>query len=221
MSTDLVPFSIDDLPVVTDEELGALANVSSGRKYLSRLQLAASSCDLCKTGKCKPGVWVIPNGSECKTIGESIDVLPLAVRNKAVDMNDKKNIITSYDKDSEEFARIQATKKRVYWGQSFMVIERTTGELYELYFGNASGREESDKMKPFLGRPDRKPQTATVNVKYHEGKEFSWHVPVIVKCSDPITSGPDIATIVAEKKKFMNPPVSEVEVEEVSTGRAR
>lgn len=220
MSTDLVPFELDALPVVTDEELGAISDVKSGRAYLQRLQLAASSCDLCKTGKVMPGKWVIPTGDgECTVLGETADVLPIAVRNKAMDMTDKANIIASFDPECDEYKRIKAQKKRSYHGQSYLVIERKTGELLELYFGNASGREESDKLKPFLPRPGRPSQVATLGARFIEGKDYSWHAPTIKKCSEPFTSGPDVKLIIAEKEKFMNPKEAEVEVEEETKGK--
>ena len=98
---------------------------------------------------------------------------------------------------------------------------RTTGQLFELYFGNASGRAESDKMKPFLGRGDRQPRVATLGIKYRKTPDFSYHVPVVTKCSEPLTDGPNMATIVAEKEKFLNPPAPEVETEQETSKRAR
>jgi len=225
MSNELVPFSTDaftthDL-VTTDEELNALDVVKSKSRFLPRLVLAASSSDLVKNQKCMPGQWVIPNGDDCTVLGNEVDILPIAVRNKAIDFSDRKNIITSYDKDSAEYARIKEMKKQAGWGLSFLVLERSTGELYELFFGNASGREESPNLKPFLGRADRPPRVANIKSKLVEGREFSWHVPVITKCSEPITKGPDMGTLVEEKQKFLNPKTDEVEVEEGTSTRAR
>ena len=221
MSNELVPFSLDAFEdaglVTTDEQLAALDVTKTSPKYLPRIQLAAASSELVKNRKCMAGDWVIPNGEECTILGESIDVMPLAVRSKAVDMRDKQNgVITSYDPTSQVYQDIKKIDKFVYHGLSYLVLERKTAALYELYFGNASGRQESDKLKPFLARPDRQARVATISAKLIEGREFSWHAPVVVKCSEPITTGPDMESIRREKEKFLNP--KEVEVVEAAEG---
>jgi len=103
------------------------------------------------------------------------------------------------------------------WGQSYLVIERSTSEMFELFFGNASGRAESDKLKPFLPRADRPARPATLNIKFRSGGKHEYHVPVIVKCSEPFTAGPTVPEMVKAKEKFMSPEVEEVEVEETKT----
>ena len=220
----LVPFDINALPDTT-EQINALAEViKPPPKYLPRLALTAFTSDLVKAQKCQAGLWVIPQGDDCHVIGASIDVLPLAVRSKAVDMSVKGNVITNYDPTSDEFQRIQKMPKRAYHGQSYLVIERTTGRLLELYFGNASGRVICDKMKPFLKRGDRPASPATVSVKLCPGREGnSFYAPEIVKCSEPLQIELDMATIAKEYEKFVNPKDGEVEVEAAAAtgGRAR
>jgi len=218
MSNELVPFSMDNMPVVSDEEIGALENVASSSNYLQRVQLVTSG-KYVNHGKCLPGRWVIAQGDDCTVLAESIDVLPIAVRNKATDMKDRSNVISNYDNTSDEFNRIKNAPKGsdCMWGQSYLVIERSTGEMFELFFGNASGRQESDKLKPFLPRANRQARPATLNIKFRTGGKHEYHVPVIVKCSEPFTSGPTVPEMVAAKEKFMNPPVDEVEVEEAET----
>ena len=222
MSNDLVPFSVGNLPTMSEEEFGALENVKGSTKFLPRIQLNTKGKYI-DTGKAKPGVWIVPNGDECETLGETIDVLPLASRNKALDMSDTNNIISVFDTEDEEYQRIKKAPKGSHcmWGLSFLVIERSTGALYELYFGNASGRAESDKLKPFLGRGERQPRVATLGIKYRKTPEFSYHVPVVTKCSEPLTEGPDMKTIAEEKEKFLNPPKPEVEAEKETSKRAR
>jgi len=92
MSNEIVSFSMDSMPVVTDKEINALEKVKTAATYLQRLQLVTSG-KYVNTRKCMPGVWVIAQGDDCTVLDESIDVLPIAVRNKAMDMKDKSNII--------------------------------------------------------------------------------------------------------------------------------
>ena len=49
MSSELVPFSIDQLPAVSTEQLTDLK--SSATDYLRRLQLYGCNTDVCKAGK--------------------------------------------------------------------------------------------------------------------------------------------------------------------------
>jgi hypothetical protein len=89
------------------------------------------------------------------------------------------------------------------YGPSFIVIERSTGKMYELFFSNKSGRNEAGKMKPFL--VSRTP--CTLSIRYKKGPDYGWHVPVINKCSEPFApeSVPSMDVINAEIDKFKNP----------------
>lgn|SRR4030042_650976 len=218
---ELIPFSIDAIPTVTDAEYGELVKSDAATKFLPRIQLNTKGKYI-DTEKAPPGCWIVPNGDECTVLGKEVDVLPIAVRSKAMDVSDRDNIVAVYDPNSDEFKRIKAAPKNsgCMWGLSYLVIERKTAQLYELYFGNASGRAEADKLKPFLPRPGRDPQVATLKIKYRQGKDFSWHVPVVTRCSEPLTDGPDLTTLVAEKNRFMNPEPG-VETEQATSTRAR
>jgi hypothetical protein len=108
------------------------------------------------------------------------------------------------------------------WGLSYLVIERKTQKLYELFFGNPSGRAEGDKLKPFLPRGDRQPSAATLKIKYKQTADYGYHVPVIVKCSEPVEVTLDMAGVLAEIEKFNNPSTGpEVVEDDAAPARAR
>ena len=48
-------------------------------------------------GQVRPGCYGIPEGEEVIDLGDTIDILPLARRPKAIDMTDKDAVIVSYD----------------------------------------------------------------------------------------------------------------------------
>ena len=206
MANDIVPFTVAQLPEVSDEQINALEKVSTGGGFLQRLQLISKG-KYVDTGKCAPGRWGIPVGDECTDLGPEVDIMPLAVRDKALDVSDRENILSVYDKNSDEFQRIKNAPKNTgcMWGRSFLVLERKTEALYELYFGNASGRAEAPKVEPYLPRPKSPASALTLKIKYKKGKDFAWHVPVVVDCSEPITGGPDMAEVVKQIEKFNNP----------------
>jgi hypothetical protein len=89
-------------------------------------------------------------------------------------------------------------------------MERSTGKLYELFFGNISGRTESGKLKPFLPSKANKgqPSAASLGIRYKKLPDYGWHLPVITKCSEPFD--PANAKFTEEQlnqeiEKFLNP----------------
>jgi S-adenosylmethionine synthetase len=50
-----------------------------------------------------------------------------------------------------------------------------------------------------------------MKIKLVERKRFSWHVPIVVKCSTPFASLPAMEKIVMEIERFINPPEPQVE----------
>jgi hypothetical protein len=217
MSSDLVPFSIDQLPAVSTEQLTDLK--SSATDYLRRLQLYGCNTDVCKAGKFPGGHWGIPMGEENITdLGPTIDVLPLAFGYKAMDFTVGEDPITVWGKEKPEYQRIAGKKgKGFYHGPSFLVIERTTDSLYELYFGNVSGRQEAGKLAPFLA--ERKP--CTIGIFLKTGK-FTYHVPVVKKCSEPIVTKLQSKTVLEAMTKFMTPKEGPEKVtDEQTKARAR
>ena len=149
----LTPFTGCNLPAVSTEKLDALDDVSQATEFLPRIQLITKG-KYVDTGKIAPGHWGVPQpgGEDIIDLGDKIDVIPMDGRTKALDVSDKENIISVYDGKDPEFQRIKNAPKNTgcMWGPSYLVIERSTGKLYELYFSNKSGRQEANKIKPFL-----------------------------------------------------------------------
>lgn len=229
MANELVPFKCQ-LPVLKTDELNQVAEVSQGSEFLPRIQLVTKG-KYVDTGKIGPGRWGVPlpGGEEIQDLGPSIDVLPLWARAKALDMGDRDAIVAVYNSKDPEFQRIKNAPKNTgcMWGPSFLVIERSTGKLYELFFGNASGRNEAGKLQPFLPSSDNggSPLPATLNIRYKKTPDYGWHVPVVTKCSEPFDPAdcPSEEVITKELEKFRNPKagVQKVEEEAPASKRAR
>jgi len=222
MGNELVPFAVN-LPAVSDEQLGALDEVAKGTEFLPRLQLITKG-KYVDEGKIAPGRWAVPlpGGQELEDLGDSIDVIPFDCRPKALDVSDRDAIVSVYDIKDPEFQRIKQAPKNsnCMWGPSFLVLERSTGKLYELFFGNKSGRAEAGKLKPFLvGK-----LPASLGIKYIKKPDFGWHVPVITKCSepfDPAAMKVDEAAILAEIEKFRNPEKGAEKVDEETAQKSK
>jgi len=213
MANQLVPFKVKGLAVVSENQLETLDEVAKGADFLPRIQLVTKG-KYVDTGKIKPGHWGIPlpGGEDIEDLGESIDVIPFDYRPKALDMSDKDAIVAVYDTSDPEFQRIKNAPKNTgcMWGPSFIVLERSTGKLYELYFGNKSGRNEAGKMKNFLPTAANEgcPAPASLGIRYKKTPEYGWHVPVITKCSEPFDPAAvkvNDDQIAAEIDRFKNP----------------
>lgn len=186
--------------------------------FLPRVQLVTKGKYVDK-GLIAPGHYGVPvSEDEIIDLGATIDVLPLSVRNKALDTTtepptacfDSQNDVY---KDIEE--RAGQKDSGCMYGPSFLFFERNTAKLYEFFCGNKSARMEAGNIGQFLPVSDAKadafgiephgPMPCTMRAKYIERPRYSWHAPQVGKCSTPITNLPDNEYLVKEVVKFINP----------------
>jgi len=226
MSDALIPadvFGEVSTQVADDSDF---ADLGSGGGFLRRIELKSKGA-LIDTGKVKPGHYaVIKSSEDADDLGDTIDVLPLARRPKAIDMNDSEQIVVTYDRKSELFKDIEKRagqpNSRCQFGASFLVVERSTGQLFELFLGSASNRREVGTVSDFLplsaadierrGLTDQEahgPLAMTLKSKRVENKKnnWSWFVMVPKPCSNQFTKNqiPTPEILKAEIEKFLNP----------------
>jgi len=219
----LVPVDLTQLPstqIGSDMDFDAIAKSSD---FLPRLQLYTKGKAINKK-LVGPGNYGIPvSDDEVTDLGDEIDILPLARRPKAIDLKDKDNIVAVYDLKDPEFARIQAQSAEkesgCMYGPSFLVFERSTGQFLEFFCGTKSARTEAkriyanlpltqamiDANPEMLG--DQVPHNAiplTLKSRLVEKGQWSWHVPVAVKCSTPFTKLPPTEVIADQIRKFLD-----------------
>ena len=234
-STDLVPVDMTQLPstqVGSDETFTELAKSGD---FLGRLQLFTKGKAIDK-GLIRPGHYGIPESADdIVDLGDTIDIIPFARRPKAIDMSDKEAIIVCHDHESAEFQRIAAQslekESHCMYGPSFLVFERSSGRFLEFFCGSKSTRGEAKKIYPYLplseaqiaarelsGAEPHGPLPLTLKSRLVEKGTYSWHVPVVVKCSTPFTKLPSMDVIVREIERFVN--VKDDGVEKVSEEQA-
>lgn len=203
----------------------ALATKYKSSSFVRRLQLVTKG-RLVDQGIVSPGNWAIPTDeNEAEVLGSEVDVLVLATRDKALDTNENPPV-QSFDPDSEVYQDIAERAKkpnsRCMYGPSFLVFERTKGEFLEVFFGNASGRQEASNLVPFLpvseadakkyGYEASPPKAATLKAKWIKRPNYSWHAPKVAKCSTPFDNLPPEQEIVDQIVRFLNPKVENAEV---------
>lgn len=221
----LVPVDHTQLPstqIGNDDDYTRLAK---GSDFLGRLQLCTKG-GFIDRGLIKPGNYGIPvSAEEIEDLGDSVDIVPFARRPKAIDMSDKEAIVTSYDMNSPTFKAIeeksQEKESGCQFGPSFLVFERTTGRFLEFFCGSKSTRNEAKKLYPFLplaaadirrmedmgkdvaGLEPHGPLPVTLKSRLVRKASYSWHVPVVNKCSTPFDNLPDIDAIRDEIVRFL------------------
>jgi len=214
---ELIPFGVEQLPstvLATDTELQEL---TKGTDYLQRIQLVTKG-KYVDTEKISPGCYGVPQpgGEDILSLGSEIDILPLVVRPKALDMRDRDAVIAIYDMNHDSFKEIRLLASEpnssCVWGPSFLVFERSSNQFYEFFMNNKSSRQESGKLTPFLplgsdkaeekGIEPHGPIPCTLKVRYAQRSNYGWHVPVVTKCSEPFTNLPTIDAVKAEIEKF-------------------
>lgn len=235
MSNLPVAFDFSQLPSTQVGSSAAFDDIAKSSDYQSRLQLYTKGAAI-DEGRIKPGHYGIPKGKEkIVDLGETVDVLVLARRAKAVDMTDRDAIRVSYDSESDEFKRIAETSKEkesnCMYGVSFLIYERTTREFLEFYCGSKSAREILQEVYSFMplspaeakivGQEPHGPIPMTLAANYVKKGRFSWHAPEVRPCSTPFANVPDMATITKEIIKFVNVKNDGVETAPETAKKAR
>ena len=200
--------------------------------FLSRLQLVTKGKYVDK-GLIAPGHYGVPSGDdEIADLGATIDVLPIAVRNKALDTTADPPLAV-FDCSDPVYQEIEERAGQkdsgCMYGPSFLLFERNTGTFYEFFCGNKSARMEAGSIGQYLSVSEAKaeefgveahgPLPCTLRAKYIERPRYSWHAPQVVKCSTPITNLPDDAEVLKEAEKFVNPKPADVEVADEENSR--
>jgi hypothetical protein len=205
--------------------------------YLLRLSLYSKGKPIDK-GLIKPGHFGVQISKDrVEDLGDSIDVLFLAKRYKAVDMSDPDALIVVFDKDSDEYKRIEEESKikdsNCMAGVDFLLYESSTGRFLDFHCSTKSADREAGAMMAYLpisqadidaqGLKGVKPQgpvPATLKSEYVTKKNWAWFAPQVQKCSN-FTNPPSLADVSAEITKFITEKGTEVETAPADNRRSR
>ena len=240
----LATLDLSQLPSTRLGSMTEIAKLAQAGSYLQYVKLYTKG-EAIDTGKIRPGHWGIPAGDEIVDLGEQIDVLPIAVRPKALDTSDRTAIVVSYDPASEEFKRIHAQAAKpnsgCQVGLSYLVYERGTRRFLEVFFGNKSGRQAASDLLAYLpltqadidkmveagadasqlAPQGSKPATLRNRLARNDKVKASWHAPVVGKCSTPFTALPSAETVRDEYMKFRSAKSNDVEKVDETKRHAR
>lgn len=222
MSTALANLPTGGALQIGDDDI--YAELAKGSDFIKSMKLYTKGKAIDK-GLIGPGRYGVYEGKEEITdLGKVIDLLVLARRPFAIDMSDRENIVRCYDTSDPVFADIRARSGErdsgCQAGVDLLVFERSTATFYTWFMGSKSALKAASELYGYmpvseaqaekLGVEPRGPVPATCSVKLIEGR-FSYHVPVIQKCSTPFTNLPAEEAIVETITKFLNPRTDKVE----------
>ena len=161
-------------------------------------------------GLIRPGHYGISENDEKVTdLGESINLVALARRPKAIDMTDANAVVTNYDPETEEFKQIAARSLEInshcVYGPSFLVYEQGTKRFLEFFCGTKATRSKAKEIYPFLpmtasgiarqmaagndvsGLEPHGPLPLMLKTQLVKKGKYTWHVPVVTKCHTTFT----------------------------------
>lgn len=209
-----------------------LSKYGTETNFLPRLQLVTKGKYVDKS-LIAPGHYGVPSGDdEIADLGATIDILPLAVRSKALDTTSDPPLAVFDEEDDvykEIVDRAGGKDSGCMFGPSFLVFERNTGQFYEFFCGNKSARMEAANFKKYLPVNEEKatqfgldahgPIPCTLRAKYIERKKYSWHAPLVGKCSTPINNLPALEVVIEQINKFENPDTNGPELADEENSR--
>jgi hypothetical protein len=217
--TDLAVTGSTAISLGHDDDFTGMGN----RSFLPALRFFSKGSD---DGTIKPGNYGIPISEDrIVDLGDSVDIVPLARRMKALDKSDPDDIVVSYLRSSPDFKRIienaDDSGGDLMWGCSFLVYERTSKKILELWFGTKSSRSEAEHIYPFLPADENEAQPCTLKSRKPKNAKHSYRIPLVSVCSTPIDL-PSDDLIAAAVQKFLNPqPPDKAETAPEGQPRAR
>jgi len=174
--------------------------------WLPRLQLMTSNSEKCKDGSFPVNNYALVDGSNFTDLGQSVDVLVITWRPKAIEMGEE--IITVYDPKNPLFEKIQLKSDEkdsgCMFGIEFLVWVAAQKQFATFFMGSKSSRREAPNVKALLRK------AATLKSHLIEGKKYKWQSPCVTPCSTPFDT-PEIDALKEEVNKFNNPPETDVQ----------
>ncbi len=196
----------------------SVANKLTVSSFLPRLQLMTGNSEKCKKGEFGVNKFALINGQDHKDVGDSVDVLVLVWRPKAIDSSGDE-LIVIHDIENPEFERIQQASGEkdsgCMFGQEFLVWISETREFATFFMGTKTSRRESPNLKALLQK------AATLKPVEVKNKKYTWYSPSVTKCSTTFDL-PSKEECIEQIKEFNNPSVQEIErVEEEAKSEVR
>ena len=201
---DLVTLPEGGAVVVQDDEVFKEATQSGD--YLPRLQLMTSNSKICKDGQFPINHFAIVRDQNHQDVGESVDILVIAWRAKAIEIGEV--ILTSFDTKADIFREIQSKSNDAdsgcMFGPEFLVWVPDAEVFATFFMASKSMRREAPNVRGYLKK------AATLKPHKIETPKYTWFSPTIHPCAS-VFDPPEQEALETEYHKFMNPPDQVIE----------
>ena len=191
-------------PAISEKEVQE--EIKSG-DWLSRIQIIDPKSSFAMEGKVGQGNFALVHSKdEADDLTNEIDCIIMDVRWKALDISNSEEIINVYDKEADEFKRIQSESEikdsGCMWGMEFLIWIASVGKYATYFCSSKTARRESKNIHRLIGYP------ATLRTELIKTKKYSWFGPKVVSCTTPFDVPPK-EELVAEVEKFRKSSVSD------------
>ncbi len=210
-------FNTATLPALPDDKaLDAVASTS----FLPRIQLMTSNSAQCKSGKIPINTYVLVRGGQnFVQLGQSVDVIPLHWRAKALRTTGGE-VVISYDAESPLFMAIKERSAQknsgCMYGPEFLLWVPQSKCFATLFMGSVSARREARNLSQFNR------QAATLYSTMLKNAKYEWAAIAVKGCSTPIDDLPEVEACGLEIERFSHPTETEaVPVDTVAAARER
>jgi hypothetical protein len=215
MTDALIEIPSDETAVTTTNDV--FNAVTKSGNYLPRIQLMTSNSSKCKAGEFPVNHFALVVDQDFVDLGESIDLLVIDWRPKAIEMGDE--VMSVFDVEDPEFKRIQSLAGEkdsgCMFGPEYLVYEPTQGVFATFFMGSASLRREARAMNTRLRK------LATLVPVKISTRKYTWFTPKVGDCSTPFEI-PGDSEIRPVWEAFKNPAKPTVErAPEGAGGRER
>lgn len=201
MSNELA--NLTNLPTtnVSDNEYDSL--VKSG-DYLPRIQLFGFKSDAVAKNMIPREHYGLVEGKEIIDLGETVTIVPIARRLKAMDTSDRQAPIISTNNESPLFkeivARAGTPQSNCMFGPEYLVYLAGRNKLALLFLCSVTARNESKKIEPFM--KSRSP--ITLSSRLASNAKGTWTAMVVNESEVPVSVPQEIVDrVVPEVDKFL------------------
>lgn len=189
----------------------------TGKRFTPRLQLMTDRSKKCIKKEFPVNHFALIQGKEHTDMGETVDMLVISVRPKALKITDDE-VISCFDPKLElcadgktkrptgmyaEIADLADNTKDsgCMHGLEFLVWLPKMNDYVTFYFGSKTMRNETKTMMSYMNR------ACTAYAKMIETKKYTYYSASIKGCTVPFAPPPE-AEINDQIEKFKNPPAS-------------
>lgn len=214
-------YAVPSTQIGSDSIFDDLAKGSG--KYLKGIKLYTKGKAI-DMGLIAPGNWGIYESKDnIRFVGPKVDFEIIGRRPAAIDWS-VKPAVRVYDEHDPEFIRIRALaddgSKKHECGIELLVYERTTNDLYGWLCTSKSSKKGAKEAMAYMEISEEQAKAlqakgfdvkagprrpCTITAKLMDGGDFTYHAPIVTKCSAPIEIKMDEKSWNDMVSKFFNP----------------